>query len=104
MFSSLSFESVSGDRLLGLFLDATVKASVILALAAVVCWSLRRHSAAVRHWIWTMAILGSLLVPALTLTMPRWTLAVLPSGHSDVSASSEVVDEPMASTAHAEPA
>ena len=104
MFSSLFLESVSGDHLLGLFLDATVKASVILALAAAVCWLLRRHSAAVRHRIWTMAILGSLLVPALTLTMPRWTLAVLPSGHSDVSASSEVVDEPMASTAHAEPA
>ncbi|MBC7817461.1 MAG: hypothetical protein IAG10_11270 [Planctomycetaceae bacterium] len=104
MFSTLFFESVSGDHLVGFFLDATAKASVILALAAVVCWSLRRHSAAVRHWVWTMAILGSLLVPALTLTMPRWTLAVLSSGHSDVSASSEVVEEPMASTPHAEPA
>jgi beta-lactamase regulating signal transducer with metallopeptidase domain len=108
MFSSLFSESVSGDRLLWLFLDASVKASVILALAAVVCWSLRRQSAALRHRIWTMAIVGSLVVPVLTVIMPRWTLAVLPAAHPAAQDEGDVVregvDEQLASAANAEPA
>jgi beta-lactamase regulating signal transducer with metallopeptidase domain len=49
-----------------------VSAVLLVALAANIV--LRRQSAALRHWILTVAILGALAAPALELTLPTWTL------------------------------
>ena len=49
-----------------------VSAVLLVALAANAL--LRRQSAALRHWILTVAILSALAAPALELTLPTWTL------------------------------
>jgi beta-lactamase regulating signal transducer with metallopeptidase domain len=51
-----------------------VKASVLFAAAACLQWTAaRRASAATRHLIYTMAIAGVLLLPALAAVLPSWT-------------------------------
>lgn len=57
--------------------DAIAKATFVLAVAALASLSLRRASAAVRHAVWTFGLAGALVLPALTLALPRWQLPVL---------------------------
>jgi len=52
-------------------LEVTAKATVAVGVAGVACWMLRRASAAVRHFVWVIAIASVLAMPALTLVMPR---------------------------------
>ena len=58
-------------------IDAILKSTALLALTAGVSLLLRRASAATRHMIWTLGLLGALLLPALSLAVPRWQLAVV---------------------------
>jgi beta-lactamase regulating signal transducer with metallopeptidase domain len=54
-----------------------VKASVLLGVAAIVqAVMYRRTSAAARHMVWTVAIIGVLLLPVLSLTLPDWTVVI----------------------------
>jgi HEAT repeat protein/beta-lactamase regulating signal transducer with metallopeptidase domain len=57
--------------------DAIAKASVILAAAGIVSVLLRRRSAAARHMIWTLALISVLVLPALSLSLPRWQVPLL---------------------------
>jgi beta-lactamase regulating signal transducer with metallopeptidase domain len=55
----------------------TVKASVLLGVAAIVQALLyRRASASARHLVWTLAIVGVLLLPMLSLALPRWNVGI----------------------------
>ena len=54
-----------------------VKATVILALAAVVTHCLHRRSAATRHMVWTASLAGAISLLLLPLFLPVWR--VLPS-------------------------
>ena len=38
---------------------------------------LRRASAAARHMIWTLGLMGALIVPALALALPRWEVPLV---------------------------
>ena len=58
-------------------LDAIVKASLILAATGLVTLVLRRASAAARHMIWTLGLMGALIVPALALALPRWEVPLV---------------------------
>ena len=58
---------------LPLVLDAVAKASVILAVTALVAASLRRASASARHFVWTLGLLSALAAPALSVALPRWS-------------------------------
>ena len=50
-----------------------IKASVVVGVAALVQAALgRRMSAAMRHVIWALTMVGLLLVPALSFTLPAW--------------------------------
>ena len=60
-----------------LLVDSAVKATVLLALAAVVALILRRDSAATRHLVWLLAIVAMLVVPVLSAMLPQWR--VLPA-------------------------
>ena len=59
--------------------DATMKSFVIFAVAGLFGLILRRHSAAVRGLVWSLAILGCLIVPFFSLTLPQWEVGVLPA-------------------------
>ena len=64
---------------LKLLIDATMKSFVILAVAGLFGFILRRHSAAVRALIWGLAILGCLVVPLFSFALPQWEVGVLPA-------------------------
>ena len=83
-----------------------VKASVVLGVAAIVqamVW--RRVSAATRHHLWTLALLGALLLPVLSVALPEWTLAIPTAATSGAVASAAgPVDAPAVAITQAEPA
>jgi beta-lactamase regulating signal transducer with metallopeptidase domain len=54
-----------------------LKASVLLGAAAMVQAALyRRASAATRHHIWMLAVLGVLLLPVMSVVLPDWAVAM----------------------------
>ena len=54
-----------------------VKATVLLAAAALVqCAIRRRGSAAARHLVWTLALASLVLLPLATAVLPHWALVV----------------------------
>lgn len=55
-----------------LLLDSALRASVILGVALGVAFVLRRHSAALRHLVLSLAVVGALLTPVMTLVAPAW--------------------------------
>ena len=55
------------------------KSSLILICAAFVCITLRRASAARRHAVWALAILGVLLLPLAAAILPPLQLPILPT-------------------------
>lgn len=54
-----------------------IKASVLLVIAAVAqaLWR-QRASAEIRHLVWTLAIVGLLLLPILSLALPGWPVVI----------------------------
>jgi beta-lactamase regulating signal transducer with metallopeptidase domain len=60
-----------------LFVEAALKSSFLLAAAATINMLLsRRMSAASRHLVWTLAIVGLLLLPILSAGLPSWDIAI----------------------------
>jgi len=68
--------------------DAILKATLIFAAAGLVSFCLRRRSAALRHMIWTLALASVLVLPALSLALPRWQLGLVTIESSSWSAAS----------------
>ena len=68
------------------FLESVALRSFVILLLTTLAATLYRHrSAAVLHRIWTLGLIGCLLVPAVSLISPAWELAVLPAQVSNVS-------------------
>jgi HEAT repeat protein/beta-lactamase regulating signal transducer with metallopeptidase domain len=59
-------------------IDALFKATILLAAATLAGYLLRRKSAALRHLLWTLAIVGMVALPVLTPLVP-FRLHVLPA-------------------------
>jgi beta-lactamase regulating signal transducer with metallopeptidase domain len=79
---------------------AIVKVSVLMAAAALAHALLRRRtSAATRHMVWTLGIVGLLLLPLLSAVLPGWKVAV-PLATPNVSDAALILDR----TARATPA
>ena len=72
-------ETLNANLWLKLLIDTTLKSIVIFAVAGLFGLMLRRQSAAVRSLIWGMAIVGCLIVPLFSLTLPQWQMGVLPA-------------------------
>jgi hypothetical protein len=53
-----------------ILLDASLRATLVVAIVALLLAALRVRSSAVRHAAWTVALAGMLLMPALTRLMP----------------------------------
>ncbi|HKQ05682.1 MAG TPA: M56 family metallopeptidase, partial [Blastocatellia bacterium] len=63
-----------------LLIALAAKSMLILGLAAVIAFALRRAAAASRHLVWNMALVGLLLLPLLSLALPAWQWSVVPDG------------------------
>ena len=72
-------ETLETNLWLKFLIDATMKSFVIFAVAGLFGFILRRHSAAVRGLVWSLAIVGCLIVPLFSLTLPQWEVGVLPA-------------------------
>lgn len=97
MATWLQFDfSDSWVRALAVLVDMAVKGIVILALATMVAAALRRSSAATRHLVWALALIGLLLLPMLALVMPKWQLPILPPVASSSASTSAVQGDPRA--------
>ena len=57
--------------------DSIVKATLVLAAAAVSTHLLRCAPAALRHLIWTLALVSALLMPVLSVALPKLKLPIL---------------------------
>lgn len=75
----------------------TAKATVLLGLAWVISFALRRRSAALRHRVWAIAIISSLALPVISLVIPAWHVFSAPS------ASATNISQTMVVTNVAEP-
>lgn len=64
--------------LLQLVVDLTLKVSVLLGAVGALVWLWRGASAALRHWIWSGALFGVVLLPLLALFLPRLSLPLFP--------------------------
>ena len=74
----LFIETFYANPLLKFLVDTTMKSFVIFAVAGLFVFCLRRKSAAVRGFVWNMAIIGCLSVPLFSLTLPKWKVSILP--------------------------
>jgi beta-lactamase regulating signal transducer with metallopeptidase domain len=57
---------------LPMLLDASLKSAVLLMVAGVCALAMHRASAAARHVVWVAAVVALLLVPVLSVVLPRW--------------------------------
>jgi beta-lactamase regulating signal transducer with metallopeptidase domain len=80
-----------GPELLGLLAVAAVKATLLVAFAALLTLTLRRLSAATRHLLWATTLCAALLLPFLSF-MNVWEMPILPARASvaDVAAPKEL--------------
>src|SRR5579871_1939060 len=62
------------DRLGPAMLDAAIKGTLLLALAAAICLVFYRLSAATRHLIWTFTLYGVIALPFLSALLPSWRI------------------------------
>ncbi|HEY7768110.1 M56 family metallopeptidase [Longimicrobium sp.] len=74
-----------GAEWLPLLAELAAKATLILLLAAAVSALLWRASAAVRHLVWCVAVIGVLALPVFSLVLPAWELPLLPSSEAAAS-------------------
>lgn len=86
-----------------LFIDIAARGTVLLLLACLAAWMLRRSSAALRHSIWSLTLLCLILLPFVLWAVPQWRVPVLPAeaipkrgtAPSTVPSPSEPVAEPL---------
>jgi beta-lactamase regulating signal transducer with metallopeptidase domain len=58
--------------------DAAIKATILLLLANFVVRCSRRSSAAFRHRVWSLTLLGLVALPAVARALPGWNLPATP--------------------------
>ena len=65
--------------LAALLRDVFWKSLPVFAVAGLACVALRRASAAARHALWLLTLVGLLCLPAFCVLLPRWTAPILPT-------------------------
>jgi hypothetical protein len=63
---------------LAALLDTTAKGLALLIAASAATWLLRGRSAALRHLVWTLSVIGLMVVPVLSVALPQWQVPILP--------------------------
>ena len=77
-------------------LEILLRVTAILLVAMLVALALRRPSAALRHWVWTLSLVGTLLIPLCYWAFPAWQWAVLPQRQQSQSVSQSPSIAPVA--------
>ena len=90
-------ETFYADPLLKFLIDTTMKSFVIFVVAGLFAFCLRRKSAAVRGFVWSMAIVGCLIVPLFSFVLPKWELGILPAEAPVSIAQSQLSPKPISS-------
>ena len=90
-------EMFYADPLLKFLVDTTMKGFVIFGVAGLFAFCLRRKSAAVRSFVWSMAIVGCLIVPLFSFVLPKWELGILPVETPVPIAQSQLSPKPISS-------
>jgi beta-lactamase regulating signal transducer with metallopeptidase domain len=62
--------------------ESAIRSTALLAIAALVALALRRTPAAMRHLVWTLALLGCVAMPLASRVVPGWSLPALPAWQS----------------------
>jgi HEAT repeat protein/beta-lactamase regulating signal transducer with metallopeptidase domain len=57
--------------------DVIVRATVLLGCTGLTAMLLHRAAAATRHAVWTLGMVGALVLPVLSIALPRWELPVV---------------------------
>src|SRR5882672_5141534 len=65
-------DQVQSSRFTTIFLDASLKSFLVLAMAGVISLCLRRKSAAMRHAIWLAGLIGCVCLPIFSFILPGW--------------------------------
>ena len=84
-------------------LSVAIKAIFVLIIAAGLSSLLKQASAAARHFVWVLAIAGVLALPLLTMGLPVWKIAILPSDSPAPSVAAPQAKRQAPSTAQIEP-
>ncbi len=66
-----------------LLLDLSLKVTIILALTGLVSLALQKASAAARHLLWSLALVGLLLLPFLIEILPRIQAPIMPAAEQN---------------------
>ena len=78
--------SVSSLGFLSFLLSMTLKGTCILLAAYLITRVLRHAPAATRHAIWSMALVGILILPVATIILPSWRVPLFPISLSETRA------------------
>ena len=62
---------------LQMFVSMTLKGTLILCTAFFATFLLQKHSAVIRHSIWSLAIVSIVFVPLFSQVMPSWNIPIL---------------------------
>ena len=71
-------DTLYADPLLKFLVDTSMKSFVIFAVAGLFACCFRHRSAAMRGFVWGMAVVGCLVVSLFALMLPKWEIQVLP--------------------------
>ena len=66
------------------FVDLLVRATILLSVALVLQWSLRKWPAVMRHRLWTLTFVLLLALPALRQFGPSWDVPLLPDANRQI--------------------
>ncbi len=67
-------------RGLGLLVEALIKSTALLSVGLLLAGLFRKKSAALRHFILSVSVIGLLFLPALSLLPSGWGIGLLPAG------------------------
>lgn len=88
----------SSGLALALFVACSVKTTCLLGFAWIMTRAAHRQSAAFRHLLWSLGILGSLILPLLTLLLPAWHSVTLWNASQVLSSTHGMAASPSSGT------
>ena len=68
-------------------IDFAIKATALLAFAGLATLCLRKSAAALRHLVWFVAVLGTLLLPLMQSGLPAWEVSWIPDWDETIETS-----------------